>query len=253
MKRSGGVVAFLTVMFSSLVSAGPVEGVQQLADGLREVIVILIRFFGDAILDINSFDEFLFAKMLLFTLVLIITYTVVRQNAILGGNKNKPIQWIVSVSVSILAIRYLPDNFIQAILIQYGALAIGLTVFLPLMIFFFFIHQSNIGPFGRRAGWVVYLASFFAMWAFRYEEIGGAGWIYWIGIGFVIISLLFDKTIHEYFGMSSIRKAREGSKLERRVSAQKKLEDLEHNRQYLSDREYEKLKDKYTKTIKNNL
>ena len=253
MKRNEGVLAFLTIVFSSLVTAGPVQGVEQLTEGLREVIVIIIRFMGDTILDINSFDEFLFAKLLLFTLVLIITYTVIKQNIIFGGNKNKPIQWIISSAVSILAIRYLPDNFIQAILLQYGALAVGITVFLPLMIYFFFIHQSGIGPFGRRAGWIVFAISFFALWSFRYDDLGNANWIYWIAIGFIIVSIIFDKSIHSYFGLSSIRKIRTERKIERRVEAQTKLENLEDNKEHYTDKEYENLKARYEKIIKDNL
>lgn len=207
MEKKAGILSFLTIMFSSLVTAGPVQGVEQLAEGLREVIVILIRFIGDMILDINSFDEFLFAKILLFALILIITYTVIKQNTLFGGTRNKPVQWIISITVSILAIRYLPDNFIQAILLQYGALAVGLTVFLPLIIYFFFIHQSGIGRFGRRAGWVVFALSFFALWSFRYEDLGSANFIYWIAIGFVGISIVFDKSIHRYFSFTDFRKA----------------------------------------------
>ncbi|MEA3248201.1 MAG: hypothetical protein U9Q73_00685 [Nanoarchaeota archaeon] len=253
MKRNGGILAFLIILFSSLVTAGPVQGVEQLTDGFREAIVVLIRFIGDTILSINSFDEFLFAKLLLFTLVLIITYTVIKQNTIFGGENNKPIQWIISSAVSILAIRYLPDNFVQAIMLQYGTLAVGVTVFLPLTIYFFFIHQSGIGPFGRRTGWVVFAASFFALWSFRYEDLGSANWIYWIAIGFVIISMIFDKSIHSELGLSSIRKIRTERKVERRVEAQKKLDELEDNRKYFTDREYEKLKTRYEKTIKNNI
>ena len=256
MKRNGGILTFLTIVFSSLVTAGPVRGIEQLTEGLGEVIVILIRFIGDTILSIESFDEFLFAKLLLFLLILIITFTVISKNTIFEGTENKPnkpIQWIISSAVSILAIRYLPDNFIQVILLQYGTLAVGLTVFLPLMIYFFFIHQSGIGPFGRRAGWVVFAASFFALWSFRYEDIGSANWIYWIAIGFVIISFLYDKAIHEYFGLSSIRQVRTERRVERRAEAQRKLEELEDNRKYFTDREYETQKNRYEKIIKNNI
>jgi len=238
---------------TSLASAGPVEGVQQILSGLGQVIRIIIQFLLDTILEINSVDEFLFAKILLFTIILLITSTVIKENSIFGGTKNKPIQWIISSAVSILAIRYLPDEFVQAILLQYSALAVGLTTFLPLMIYFFFIHQSGIGPFGRKAGWIVFMASFFAIWSFRYEELGNANWIYWIAIGFIIIAILFDKSIHEYLGLSSIRKAMSAGKIERRAKAQKKLEDLEDNRQHLTDKEYNKLKDKYRKAIKDNL
>ncbi|MBT7102558.1 hypothetical protein HN935_03545 [archaeon] len=212
MKKNLGVFAFLTILSAAFVSAGPTDGVRQLLDGLREVAVIVIQFVTDIILDINTFDEFLFAKLILFTIILLVVFTVIKQNKVLGGNKNKTIQWIVSISVSVLAVRFLPNEFVQAILLQYGALAVGITVFLPLLIFFFFIHQSNVGPFGRRAGWVIFALSFFAIWSFRYQDLGDANMIYWIAIAFIVISLIFDKSIHKYFGLSDFRKVRASHK-----------------------------------------
>ncbi len=206
MKKVPVVFAFLIVAFSGFVSAGPVEGLRQLTDGLRGVIVVLIQFISGTIFDINSFNEFLFAKILLFSMILLIVYTVIKKNSIFGGIGNKPIQWIISASVSILAIRYLSDDFIRAILLQYGALAVGLTVFLPWAIYFFFLHQSGIGPFGRRLGWIVFATAFFALWSFRHNDIGNASSIYWVAIGFVAVSMMFDKSIHKYFGMSGFRK-----------------------------------------------
>jgi hypothetical protein len=201
------LITSLTIFLTSLVSAGPVQGLYQLTDGLREVIRILIQFIGNTIFEINAFDEYLFAKLLLFTLILLVVYTVISKNSIFGGvTGNKTIQWIISIAVSILAIRYLPDNFIQAILLQYGTLAVGITVFLPLIIYFFFVQQSGIGPFGRKVAWLVYLVGFFALWSIRRDDLGEANWIYWIAIAFVLISLLFDKRIHRYFGLSSARK-----------------------------------------------
>ena len=237
----------------SFARAGPVEGVYQLTEGLREVIRILIQFISETILQIDAFDELLFSKLIIFVLILLIVYTVIKQNTIFVGEKNRAIQWIISSAVSILAVRYLPNEFVQAILLQYGALALGLTIFLPLTIYFFFLHQSGIGPFGRKIGWVVFALSFFALWSFRYKDLGDANWIYWIAIGFIIICLIFDKKIHEYFGWSSIRKARRANKLERRIEAQEDLEELERRRQYLSPKEYDTLKDRYKKRIKDNM
>ncbi|MFH1522138.1 MAG: hypothetical protein ABIF18_04230, partial [archaeon] len=188
MKKNSSMFAFLIVVFSSLATAGPVEGLEQLAGGLKDVIVVLIQFISDTIFNINSFDELLFAKILLFSIVLLVVYTVIKENTIFGGTKNKPVQWIISSAIAILSIRYLSDDFIQAILLQYGTLAVGITVFLPLMIYFFFIHQSGIGPFGRRVGWIVFAASFFALWSLR-DDLGNANWIYWIAILFVVISI----------------------------------------------------------------
>lgn len=206
MKIKATTLSLSIIFFSSLVTAGPVEGLEQLANGLKEVIMVLIQFISDTIFDINSFDELLFAKILLFSIILLVVYTVIKENAIFGGTKNKPIQWIISSAIAILSIRYLSDDFIQAILLQYGTLAVGITVFLPLMIYFFFIHQSGIGPFGRRVGWIVFAASFFALWSLR-DDLGNANWIYWIAILFVVISIFFDKSIHRYFSFADFRKA----------------------------------------------
>jgi len=214
MKKQGGIIIFLMIIFSAIVSAGPVEGLQQLTEGLREMIVVIIQFFGSTILDINSFNEFLFAKILLFTLILLVVYTVIKENKLLGGRRNKPIHWIISVSISILAVKYLPDGFIQAILIQYGALAIGITVFLPLIIYFFFIHQSKIGPFGRRIAWIVFATAFFALWSFRSADISGANWIYGIGTVFILISIIFDKVFINILILQILERGKKEIKLE---------------------------------------
>lgn len=252
MKTKTSILSLLVIFFSSLVTAGPVQGVEQLTNGLKEVIIILIQFISDTILNINSFDELLFAKILLFSIILLVVYTVIKENTIFGGRKNKPIQWIISSAVSILAIRYLPDNFVEAILLQYSTLAIAITIFLPLMVYFFFIHQSDIGPFGRRAGWILYAIVFFTMWSFK-DDLGNANWIYWAGTLFIIISILFDKSIHRYFGFSSIRKAEKTGKIQRRAEAQKKLEELREDRRLYSDKEYDKLEEHLKKIIKDNL
>ena len=65
MKKGSGILAFLTIFLSSLVSAGPVEGVEQLVEGLREVISIVVQFLSNVLFDLESFDEFFFAKLLI--------------------------------------------------------------------------------------------------------------------------------------------------------------------------------------------
>ena len=54
--------------------------------------------------------------------------------------------------------------------------------------------------------------------------------------------------------LSSIRKMRTTGKVQRRVEAQKKLEELEENRKYFSsDKEYSKFKEHWEKQLKDNL
>lgn len=215
--------------------------------------MILIKFISDTILNINSFDEYLFAKIILFTIILLVVYTVIRKNTIFSGSKNKPIQWIISGAVSILSIRYVSDEFLEVILLQYGTLAVGLGLVIPLFIFFLFIHQSNIGPFGRKIGWIVYGISFIAIWIFRYDEIGAANILYWVGLAIVLFLILFDSTVHKYFGMSSIRKALGDIKVKSRAEAQRELKELEENREFYTDQEYNRLREKWIDRIKENI
>lgn len=242
-----------SILFSAIVSAGPVQGVEQLLTGLGEMISIIIAFLSDTILRIDSFDEFLFAKILLFSIILLVTYTVIKKNKMFKGRENKGIQWIISISVAILSIRYLPDDFVQAILLQYGTLALGIGIFLPLIIFFFFLHQSEIGPSGRKMGWIVYGVSFIAIWIFRYDEVGEANIIYWIGLGAVLILLLFDSSVHKHLGMSSIRKMMEDAKVQSRVNAQAELEKLAKNRQHYTQAEYNRLRSKWMEIVEENI
>ncbi len=222
MKKS--IPTLLTIFLTSLVSAGPVEGVQQLLSGLGEIIIILIQFISDTILDINSFDEFLFAKILLFTIILLIVNTVIKDSKMLGGNK--AIHWTVSVSVGILSIRFIPDNFVQAILLQYSALGIALTIFLPFIIFFLFAHKGELGPYGRKFGWMFYAAVFASMWIFRSDDLGEANWIYGIGLLLIMIARMFDKKIHSLFTLAGLRAMRNAGAADRYSALGNRIDEI---------------------------
>lgn len=223
--------AFLSSIFlTTLVSAqsGPIEGLSTLLDWVIDIINIFIIFVSDLIFNINSFDEFLFAKIILFLLVYIILYTVLKKNEFISGDRK--INIIIALAISILSIRFIPDDgFIVGILLPYTALGIALTTFIPFLLFFFFVHQSGIGTFGRRMAWVLFGVSFFTIWAMRADVMGDANYIYWLGLAFVILSLLFDKTIHTYFGYHELKKNREIGRSNRRVEATKKLSELEED------------------------
>jgi hypothetical protein len=210
MKKIAGVFAFLILTLISLVSAGPVEGVRQLLDGLRSIIYLVMRFLFDISGDLGIYDEYIFARIILLIIIFIIVYTVLKESLFqsYANDKGKPVLYIISAAISILSIRYLPDNLIGAILLPYSALGAALTVFLPLAIFFFFLHKSNFGHFARRFGWVIFGASFIALWWTRGEYSEIADYIYWAGLGFIIISFIFDYTIHEYMGLSEINKSK---------------------------------------------
>jgi len=233
MKKSPAHYLLITTYYllglTPLVRAGPTDGLRQLTEGLRETIYVLIYFIRDTLFDLESFDYYFTAKLMLFIIILLVVYTVISKNTIFGGDrKNTPVQWIIASAVSILAIRFLPDEFVEMILIQYSTLGIAITVFLPLIIFFFFIQQSGMGPFARKAGWYIYGATFIVMWYQKNENLTEAvNFIYWIGIVFILVSLIFDKRIHKYFGLSGARKLMKMSKIKRYKHWKRELYELE--------------------------
>ena len=77
------------------------------------------------------------------------------------------------------------------------------------MIYFFFVHESVPGGFGRRAAWIVYAVIFLVLWYMRGDVMGASNTIYIIGLVLVIVALFFDKSIHKYFRFSDFGRAEE--------------------------------------------
>jgi len=251
------VVHFLSQI--SLVSAGPTEGVQQLTDGLRETIHILLQFLSEIILDLNSFDEYAFAKILIALIIFFVVYTVIRNNDILGAKK--PVRIIVTSAITILAIRYMPSNFVEVILLQYSTFAIAITTILPLLIFFFFVHQSEFGDRGRQIAWFIYGVVLFSLMSSRPEVLEStARYVYYGGIFAVVVFILFDKPIHDQFTKTDYKKQWKRHYILRRAENEDKIKKLEksiegmdtgHKKRSVEKliRDYEKQNQELTKKI----
>jgi len=159
-----------------------------------------------AILGHESLDEFLFTKVLILILIFSIVFMSINRTHVFGDNR--VIIFVVSLIVAILSVRYIKsDSFLTGIILPYGVLGVAITVFLPMLIYFLFVHTSVGGSFGRRFAWFVYGVVFLVIWLMRREEIGDANWIYFIGLIFVILCFIFDRTIHYYFDLPTIYRA----------------------------------------------
>ena len=80
MKKKVDLLSFLTLISMPLVSAGPVEGLEKLLGGLREAIVIFIEFTSNILIDMENFDQYLLAKLLLLVLIYILVLSVLRKS-----------------------------------------------------------------------------------------------------------------------------------------------------------------------------
>ncbi len=201
-KRSAVFLIFITLcLLLPLVNAqvfftSPGQFIRDAIQGITSVFEPVFQaLFGD-----YTTDEFLFAKVLLLILLFVVIYAAAQRVEFLKNNKS--VTYIVALIISIMAVRFMPEEgLIKGILLPYQTLGIAITVLLPFIIFFYFLHTTNMTGFGRRMGWIFFGIIFLVLWNARANEIGTiANQIYlWTTIALIVV-LLFDKNIHYYFG-----------------------------------------------------
>ncbi|MEM3405372.1 MAG: hypothetical protein QW117_00125 [Candidatus Pacearchaeota archaeon] len=246
----------IIMAITSLVSAQWYKD-KEFFSGASETIIQWIKdIFGpffQTLLGTGNFDEFFWAKILFLILAYAIFYLSLIKVEMFRNKEG--VAALISIIVSIFAVRYMSkEGFFSYILMPSGTLGISLAIFLPILIYFFFIHNSISSPIGRRAGWLVFSVVFLVLWLNRAERISSdMNWIYGIGAIIVLINLIFDERIHEYFGITQARAARRArirlqiAELEERISRLRSLpnpsrivedtiRDLEHQLQRLHRR-----------------
>jgi branched-subunit amino acid transport protein len=122
------------------------------------------------------------------------------------------------------------NNFFEAIFIQYGTLGIAITTIIPMAIFFYVVHNLQIGTFGRKIFWTIYAVTLGAIWVSKSNEINPvANWIYGLTFLILIIFIFLDKSIHSYFGVSDFKKfVKDGNKKAIR-EAKKALDEIKEH------------------------
>jgi len=178
------------------------------------------------IFGIGVSDQFLFAKILLFFLLFSVVFMVLKSIEIFEDNI--VVQVVISVIFGILSVRFLKESeLMTAILLPSGVMGVSITIFLPFIAYFTFLHKTKMGTFGRRAGWFIYGVVFLVLWgSLKYSVLGFTNWIYLLGLGFIIISFLFDRSIHSYFGLAGLERWRENVEDARIAKLQVEYQDL---------------------------
>lgn len=249
MNKKKGLLSIATSFL--LVKIFPFVSAIDISQGPRDLIQIINDFFSpffEILLNTNS-NEFFFAKVLLLILLFVVIVFVLNKAKIFGDLTSHPaVIYTIAAVVSILAMRYLPDSdLITGILLPYSTLGIAITTFLPLMIFFFFLHNAEFQYFGRRAGWALYGIIFVALWMSKDVQLSDtSNWIYWGALGFVVLCFLFDKTIHVYFGTHEIGKFLGGVHEERIVHLQVEYDQIKN----LNTEHAKKRREKIIKELK---
>src|SRR3989344_4569335 len=151
------------VLFFPFVSAQQLPPVEDVINGIVSSLEGIFTPISSSLFGGGDSNEFLFAKILLAILLFAVINAVVKKVPIFREQKGVAI--IVALVISILAVRFISENqLVAGILLPYGTLGVGLTTILPFLIFFYFIHDSEIGPFGRRVSWFFFILVFLILW-----------------------------------------------------------------------------------------
>jgi len=209
----GIISAFFILKLIPLVSAYSWGyGYLDLRQGSDQVIRWVEDFaapFFEILIGEYSGGEFFFAKCLMLILLFIVIMFILEKSDFLGMKKNRGISFLVSLIIAVLAVRFIPDTeIIRAMILPYNVMGIAILSILPFVIYFFFIHYSEMGTIGRRLAWSFYAVIFGVLWYNRYDSLSPLGnQIYGWMLAVVIICMLIDKQIHGYFGVMEMKEA----------------------------------------------
>lgn len=231
-KRLVILVSLITLMVISMCFASayqfPISDLKTTSENIIQAVGDIISPFLKFLLgdDVTGFNQYFFQRCLLLALIFAITYLVLKRIDLFRSKKGFII--LISAIVAILGARYISDiGLVELVLLPYGAFAISLTVLLPFIIYFYFIHNSGLGTAGRRIAWILFAVVFFGLWLTRMDTIGQYNWIYTIGVIAVIIVVIFDKTIHRYFELGKFKRTEKEPIIRKYLEVEKAIEDLE--------------------------
>ena len=197
MKKISGSLFLATLLSVSFVSAADrlSEG---LSKGMNQVLDIIKAFLGpffSAIL--GGTGDVLFQKVLFLVIILLTVQLIVKNIPVFkgeSGSKNGAIVWIISVSVSLLATRFVTVDLLKTMLLPYTTLGVALTAILPFIIYYVFVSTQQSSTL-RRIMWILYGVTFLVIWSSRYAEVGAIAWIYFGTAMLAFFFFLFDGTI----------------------------------------------------------
>ncbi|MEK6825562.1 MAG: hypothetical protein AABY00_02125 [Nanoarchaeota archaeon] len=203
-------ILFITISFillaSTLVSArSPLDDLRSGSKALFDSI--LQPLFQTVLGDIPG-EQYLFAKSLLFLIVLAIVWISLSQ--IDFFSEYKLAHWGISLAASILAIRWIGGKaMIDTLILPYSALGIALSAAVPFLLWFFIVEIGLADPadpkkyrLTRRFAWIFFFVIFVGLWYSRYDLITAAtgndalaGYIYPATAALALLIMSLDGTI----------------------------------------------------------
>ena len=178
-----------------------------LGQGIRQVIdqgTMFLTPVFEILLGDYSGSNFLFTKVLILIILFVLIDTILKRIPIFEGSRN--IASIVSLIVSIIAIRFISEDQLYAIILPYSVLGIALTSILPFMIFTYFIYSTDMPGIGRKLAWLFFMAVFGVTWFYKWNELTGFGNTLYLWTAVIMGGMfLFDRSIQAYLRGENIK------------------------------------------------
>lgn len=203
-------LGFFSIIFiASLASAqqlpAPPIAVQSLLDFLKVIFV------GD----MSAVGADIIARVLIFLVLMIVLQ--IPAAAIVGGNRK--IGTVLSMLVSVMAIRFFTPEMVKGLFLPYETLGVVISILLPFILFeFFMIGLGNNFPKPfRTVGYLMMAGIFTGLWWFRWTDIGDLAWIYLGASALAIIALWLDTSFRVMLASTRLGSAQKRQALLRSV------------------------------------
>jgi len=202
---------FMVSMFAGFVSAASdFEGMMyDLGDGIDSVYTSLLepilgKIIGETKGDSNTSTSELFLAKVLF-LVIILSVVWAALNKVGFFNENAWVLWLVSISASILSVRWFGNaDVIRSIILPYSVLGVAISAGLPFILSFLII-ENNFRETMRKFAWIFFAVVFVGLWATRIGSTEFA-FIYLVTALLAVVVMLFDGTIQKIMNKISAEK-----------------------------------------------
>jgi hypothetical protein len=148
-------------------------------------------------------------KFLVFVLILAMTKFSLERTPF-GFKDNKSVVTIISIAVSLIAVRYLTTSaLINFIWLPYGVLGVVLATILPFILYFFFIESFDESII-RKVGWITFCVIYVGLAYLRWDDFSGEkfnlAWMYVIIAVLSLLAIIFDKQIRYRLFIAMARK-----------------------------------------------
>ncbi|MDO8467509.1 MAG: hypothetical protein Q7S56_01000 [Nanoarchaeota archaeon] len=207
---------FLFVFLFSIVgfvSAATSDVTKSITDGINSFAEVASPIFSFLLGDVGGADPGLYLLLKFLFMIIILSLVYYAFTAIPGLGDNKFLAWIISIAVSIIAVRFMgTEEIVNFIWLPNGVLGVTFAALLPFLLFFFFIEKINVSTV-RKVGWIAFLVIFVGLAIYRWDALAvtgnsnwyaNLGWMYVIIIVLSVLAIIFDRQIRARFILSSL-------------------------------------------------